>query len=106
VRPTVLSERADMSVDERRVAWSLARASLVSLAVSSAPRMAVTRTINERHYALHKSRAAHVGSWDGPAVLLPRQRLKLAGCTPDKQHTKSQPRGNPIAVLGIDIGEN
>jgi len=37
--------------------------------------------------------------WSGRALAPP-------GDTPDKQHTRSQPRSNPPTVLGIDIGKN
>jgi transposase len=39
-------------------------------------------------------------------VLLPRQRLKLAGGTEDKEHAMSQKLDTSPAVIGIDIGKN
>ena len=44
--------------------------------------------------------------WDGPAVLLPRQRLKLARGTEDKEHAMSEKPNSAIAVIGVDIGKN
>ena len=49
---------------------------------------------------------AHVRSWDGPTVLLPRQCLKLARGANDKGHTISQTVQTAVSVLGIDIGKN
>jgi transposase len=43
---------------------------------------------------------------NGPAVLLPRQRLKLARGAKDKEHAMSQKLNSAIAVIGIDIGKN
>src|SRR5678815_5157529 len=43
---------------------------------------------------------------DGPAVLLPRQRSKLARGAKDKEHAMSQTLNTAIAVIGIDIGKN
>jgi hypothetical protein len=47
-----------------------------------------------------------VSEWDGPAVLLPHQRLTLdkgsnLGSTPMPNTTRTE-----IAVIGIDIGKN
>jgi transposase len=42
---------------------------------------------------------------DGPAVLLPRQRLKLARGAKDEEHAMSQQNAR-VAVVGIDIGKN
>jgi transposase len=39
-------------------------------------------------------------------VLLPRQQLKLARGTKDKEHVMSQNPNTAIAVVGIDIGKN
>jgi transposase len=39
-------------------------------------------------------------------VLLPRQQLKLARGTQDKEHVMSQNPNTAIAVVGIDIGKN
>jgi hypothetical protein len=44
--------------------------------------------------------------WNGPAVLLPRQRTKLARGAKDKEHAMSQTLKIAIAVVGIDIGKN
>jgi transposase len=43
--------------------------------------------------------------WDGPAVLQPRQRRKLAWGAEDKEHAMSH-LDSGIAVIGIDIGKN
>src|SRR4030095_11697803 len=43
---------------------------------------------------------------NGPAVLLPRQRLKLARGAKDKEHAMPGKSDNAIAVVGIDIGKN
>jgi|SRR5438445_8653181 transposase len=43
---------------------------------------------------------------DGPAVLPPRQRGKLARGAKDKEHAMSQTPNTAIAVIGIDIGKN
>jgi len=40
------------------------------------------------------------------AVLLPRQRLKLARGAEDKEHAMSEKPNSGIAVIGIDIGKN
>src|SRR5205807_8193378 len=40
------------------------------------------------------------------AVLLPRQRLKLARGAEDKEHAMSEKPNSAIAVIGIDIGKN
>jgi transposase len=39
-------------------------------------------------------------------VLLPRQQLKLARGTKDKEHVMSENPNTAIAVVGIDIGKN
>ena len=44
--------------------------------------------------------------WDGPAVLLPRQRSKLAKGAKDKEHAMPQNPSSSMAVIGIDIGKN
>jgi transposase len=50
---------------------------------------------------------AHVSYWDGPAVLRPRQRAKLARGKKDKEHGMSSKHNSAIAsVIGIDIGKN
>ena len=49
---------------------------------------------------------AEVGSWDGPAVLQPRQQAKLAGGSKVKEHAMSRKLDSAIAVIGIDIGKN
>src|SRR6201996_6648974 len=49
---------------------------------------------------------ARLHLWDGPAVLLPRQRAKLAWGAKDKEHAMSQTPNTAIAVIGIDIGKN
>jgi Transposase len=41
-----------------------------------------------------------------PAVLLPRQRLKLARGAKDEEHVMSQQINARVAVVGIDIGKN
>jgi transposase len=43
---------------------------------------------------------------DGPAVLLPRQRSKLARGAKDKEHAMFQTLNTTIAVVDIDIGKN
>ena len=43
---------------------------------------------------------------DGPAVLLPHQRLKLARGAEDKEPAMSEKVNSAIAVIGIDIGKN
>jgi hypothetical protein len=43
---------------------------------------------------------------NGPAVLLPRQRLKLARGAKDEEHVMSQQINARVAVVGIDIGKN
>jgi hypothetical protein len=48
----------------------------------------------------------NVREWDGPAVLQPRQRSKLARGSEDKEHTMHQKPNCAIAVIGIDIGKN
>jgi transposase len=48
----------------------------------------------------------HVGSWNGPAVLLPRRWCKLARGTEDKEHAMPEQSNTTIAVIGIDIGKN
>jgi transposase len=52
------------------------------------------------------SRRCHVGEWDGPAVLQPRQHNKLVRGTEDKEHAMSQTLSGAVAVVGIDIGKN
>jgi len=47
-----------------------------------------------------------VRQWNGPAVLPPRQRFKLARGTKDKEHSMSKILNAAIAVVGIDIGKN
>jgi transposase len=47
-----------------------------------------------------------VGSWNGPAVLLPRRCCKLARGTEDKEHAMAEQPNTRIAVIGIDIGKN
>src|SRR6266403_65549 len=50
---------------------------------------------------------AHVSEWDGPAVLQPCQRAKLArGAPKTKEHSMSEKLNSKIAVIGIDIGKN
>src|SRR5262245_2835636 len=44
--------------------------------------------------------------WNGPAVLLPRQRAKLGRGAQDKEHAMSQTLKTSVAVIGIDIGKN
>jgi len=48
----------------------------------------------------------HVGSWNGPAVLLPRRCCKLARSTEDKEHAMPEQSNTTIVVIGIDIGKN
>jgi transposase len=43
---------------------------------------------------------------DGPAVLLPRQRLRLPRGAKDKEHAVSKNLSSAVAVIGIDIGKN
>src|SRR5262249_49565325 len=50
--------------------------------------------------------AANVREWDGPAVLRPCQRAKLARDTKTKEHAMSQILNSKIDVIGIDIGKN
>src|SRR5271169_490357 len=48
-----------------------------------------------------------VREWDGPAVLQPNQRAKLAkGALKTKEHPMSEKLDSKIAVIGIDIGKN
>src|SRR6266403_1141611 len=50
---------------------------------------------------------AHVSEWDGPAVLQPCQRAKLArGAPKTKEHAMTQKLDSKVAVIGIDIGKN
>jgi hypothetical protein len=51
-------------------------------------------------------RASGLVPWNGPAVLLPHQQVKLARGTLDKEHAMSQKLSAAIAVIGIDIGKN
>jgi transposase len=44
--------------------------------------------------------------WNGPAVLLPRKRSKLARGAKDEEHAMSQNLSRAIVVIGIDIGKN
>src|SRR5271155_3444543 len=44
--------------------------------------------------------------WNGPAVLLPRKRSKLARGAKDEEHAMSQTPNTAISVIGIDIGKN
>jgi hypothetical protein len=48
-----------------------------------------------------EAQLSHIRKWDGPAVLLPRQRLKLATGANDKVHAMSQKIETSIAVVGI-----
>jgi transposase len=52
-----------------------------------------------------KTKLLKSAEWDGPAVLKPRQRRKLAWGTEDKEHAMSH-LNSGIAVIGIDIGKN
>ena len=56
-------------------------------------------------WAAQQYQAANVREWDGPAVLQPHQRWKLAWGTEDKEHAMS-PLISRIATVGIDIGKN
>jgi transposase len=51
-------------------------------------------------------RLVNVCEWDGPAVLQPCQRLKLARGAKDEEHVMSQQINARVAVVGIDIGKN
>ncbi len=47
----------------------------------------------------------HVRKWDGPAVLLRRQRWKLGRGAKDKEHATPEKLNSTVAVVGIDIGK-
>jgi transposase len=47
-----------------------------------------------------------VCEWDGPAVLQPCQRAKLARALKTKEYAMSQTLNSKIAAIGIDIGKN
>jgi hypothetical protein len=56
--------------------------------------------------AMQKSRTAHVGEWDGPAVLPSLQQASWQGAPKTKEHAMSENFNSEIAVIGIDIGKN
>jgi hypothetical protein len=45
---------------------------------------------------------ADVRQWDGTAVFMPRQQLKLARGAHDKEHAMSQTAPTSVVVIGID----
>jgi hypothetical protein len=47
-----------------------------------------------------------VCQWNGPAVLLPRQQVKLARGAENKEHAMFQKLNVAVVVIGIDIGKN
>jgi hypothetical protein len=56
--------------------------------------------------AISKLAASRCRLWNGPAVLLPRQRSRLARGTNDEEHAMSPNLSSEVAVIGIDIGKN
>ena len=47
-----------------------------------------------------------IGQWYGPALILPRQRLKLARGANNEEHVMPQLISARVAVVGIDIGRS